>query len=47
MAAFSEFGQNPTEAMKKYGGNAEFRTILEEFAKISGAHFEDIADKKK
>ena len=44
MAAFSEFGQDPTEAMKKYGGNPEFRAILEEFSKVMGSHFETIAD---
>jgi hypothetical protein len=47
MAALSEFGSNPQEAMKKYGGNPEFRAILEEFSKTMGKHFEEIADKKK
>ncbi|CDW86300.1 UNKNOWN [Stylonychia lemnae] len=46
MAAMSEFGQNPTEAMKKYGNNPEFRTILEEFSKMMGTHFEQIGDQK-
>jgi len=26
--------------MKKYGNNPEFRTILEEFSKMMGTHFE-------
>lgn len=34
------------EAMKKYGGNPEFRTLLEEFSKLMGSHFEAIGDKK-
>lgn len=32
--------------MKKYGGNPEFRVILEEFSKMMGSHFEDLGDKK-
>ena len=32
--------------MKKYGGNPEFREIMEEFSKLMGTHFEDVADKK-
>lgn len=47
MAAMSEFGQNPQEAMKKYGGDLEFKTLLEEFSKVMGTHFEDMADKKQ
>ena len=46
MQAFSEFGTNPQEAMKKYGGNPEFRSLLEEFSKMTGSHFESLADKK-
>jgi len=46
MQAFSEFGSNPTEAMKKYGSNPEFRTLLEEFSKLMGTHFEELGDKK-
>lgn len=46
MQAFSEFGQNPNEAMKKYGGNPEFRQLLEEFSKVMGSHFEELGDKK-
>ena len=34
------------EAMKKYGGNPEFRTLLEEFSKLMGSHFESIGEKK-
>eukprot|EP00347_Sterkiella_histriomuscorum_P016908 403351390 len=47
MAAMSEFGKNPQETMQKYGGNPEFRTILEEFSKMMGQHFEDLGDKKQ
>lgn len=42
----SEFGKNPTEAMQKYGGNPEFRALLEEFSMMMGKHFEDLGDKK-
>lgn len=47
MATMSDFGSNPQEAMKKCGGNTEFRSLLEEFSKVMGTHFEDLADKKK
>lgn len=33
--------------MKKYGGNPEFRELMNEFSKLMGTHFEDVADKKK
>ena len=33
--------------MKKYGGNPQFREIMEDFSKLMGNHFEDVADKKK
>lgn len=33
--------------MQKYGNNPEFRTILEEFSKMMGSHFEDLGDKKQ
>jgi arsenate reductase-like glutaredoxin family protein len=46
MAAMSEFGENPQEAMKKYGDNPEFKEMLVEFSKVMGVHFENIADKK-
>jgi arsenate reductase-like glutaredoxin family protein len=46
MAAMSEFGQNPKEAMQKYGNNPEFRELMIEFSKLMGGHFEELADKK-
>jgi hypothetical protein len=46
MQAFSEFGKNPMEAMNKYGGNPEFKQLLEEFSKLMGSHFEELGDKK-
>ena len=33
--------------MKKFGGNPEFRGMMEEFSKMMGSHFDTIADKKK
>lgn len=33
--------------MKKYGGKPEFRELMNEFSKLMGTHFEDVADKKK
>lgn len=32
MAAMTEFGKNPKEAMAKYGGNPEFRDLMNEFS---------------
>jgi len=46
MQAFSEFGKNPIETMNKYGGNPEFRSLLEEFSKLMGSHFEELGEKK-
>lgn len=46
MAAFTEFGQNPKEAMKKYGNNPEFREIMQEFSLFMGNHFGEVADQK-
>ena len=47
MAALSEFGKDPKEAMIKYGNNPEFRDLMTEFSKFMGSHFENMADKKK
>ena len=47
MAAISEFGKNPKEAMEKYGHSPEFREIMTEFSKMMGGHFENLADQKK
>ena len=47
MQAFKELGENPKEAMQKYGNNPEFRELMQEFSLLMGNHFEDIADKKK
>jgi hypothetical protein len=33
--------------MKKYGNNPQFREIMEDFSKLMGNHFEDVADKKQ
>lgn len=46
MAAMSEFGQNPKEAMQKYGGNPEFKELMTDFSALMGSHFESMADKK-
>lgn len=46
MAAMSEFGKNPKEAMEKYGNNPEFRELMAEFSSLMGNHFESVADKK-
>ena len=46
MAALTEFGQNPKEAMTKYGNNPEFRELMMEFSKMMGTHFTSIADTK-
>ena len=43
----SEFGRDPENTMKKYGGNPEFRQLLEDFSKLMGEHFESVADKKE
>lgn len=40
----TEFGKNPKEAMQKYGNNPEFRSLMEEFSKLMGQHFEEIGD---
>jgi hypothetical protein len=29
---FQEMGKNPGEAMKKYGGNPQFREMMQEYA---------------
>ena len=42
-----EMGQNPKEAMAKYGNNAEFREIMMEFSKLMGGHFDEVSQKKK
>lgn len=42
-----EVGQNPQEAMQKYGGNPQFRELMMEFSAFMGEHFETVADKKK
>lgn len=42
-----EFGKDPQGTLKKYGHVAEFRELLEEFSKLMGSHFDDVADKKK
>ena len=47
MQAFSEFGSNPQEAMKKYGSNPEFKEMLTEFSKMMGSHFDELAESKK
>ena len=39
-------GENPKEAMEKYGNNPEFREIMMEFSTFMGSHFEGVADKK-
>ena len=46
MQAFTEFGKNPKEAMKKYGNNPEFRELMMEFSGFMGDHFGTVADKK-
>ena len=46
MQAFTEFGKNPQEAMKKYGNNPEFRELMAEFSGFMGDHFGTVADKK-
>ena len=46
-AIFSEFGKDPQGTMKKFGGNPEFREIMEEFSKMMGSHFESVADQKQ
>jgi hypothetical protein len=33
--------------LKKYAHVPEFREFLEEFSKMMGSHFDDVADKKK
>jgi hypothetical protein len=42
-----EFGKDPQGTLKKYGHVPEFRQLLEDFSKLMGSHFDDIADKKK
>lgn len=46
MAAMKHMGENPKEAMEKYGNNPEFREIMEEFSTFMGSHFESVADTK-
>lgn len=46
MAALTEFGNNPKEAMQKYGNSPEFRELMQEFSEVMGTHFTGIADKK-
>ena len=47
MQAFKEMGENPKEAMQKYGNNPDFRELMMEFSGLMGNHFTEIADKKK
>ena len=46
MAALSEFGNNPKEAMEKYGNSPDFRELMQEFSEVMGQHFTGLADKK-
>ena len=46
MQAFTEFGQNPKDAMAKYGSDPEFREVMMEFSAFMGDHFGTVADKK-
>lgn len=43
----SEFGKDPQGTLKKYGHVPEFRQVLEDFSKMMGSHFDEVADKKK
>ncbi len=43
----SDFAKDPQGTMKKYGHLPEFRNILEDFSKMMGSHFDEVADKKK
>ena len=40
-------GENPKEAMQKYGQDPQFRELMQEFSLLMGSHFEEVADKKK
>ena len=46
MACLSELGKNPKEAMAKFGGDPEFREVMNELSKLMGSNFESVADKK-
>ena len=46
-AIMSEFAKDPQGTLKKYGHVPEFKSVLEEFSKMMGSHFDEIADKKK
>ena len=46
-AIISEFGKDGQGTLKKYAHVPEFREFLEEFSKMMGSHFDDVADKKK
>ena len=47
MEVMNEVGQDPKRAMEKYGGNPQFRELMQEFSAFMGEHFESVADKKK
>ena len=47
MAALTEFGKNPKEAMEKYGSNPEFREFMQDLCSLMGTHFETIAEKEE
>ena len=42
-----EVGENPQQAMAKYGSNPQFRELMMEFSSFMGDHFNNVADKKK
>lgn len=47
MKAISEFQTNPKEAMIKYGNNKEVMEGLQEFCKLMGGQFQNLAKNQK
>jgi hypothetical protein len=39
-----EVGENPQQAMQKYGHNPAFKELMMEFSAFMGNHFTDVAD---
>ena len=47
MKALTLFQTNPKEAMLKYGNNKEIMDGLQEFTKIMGSQFQNLANTNK
>ncbi|KAL4232860.1 hypothetical protein ACF0H5_007547 [Mactra antiquata] len=46
MQAIGEFQKNPTEALKKYGQDADIQEFLQDFCSLMGDHFNKLSDQQ-